>query len=37
MAALGNSLEFAGRKVDIHYSIPRDGDAPEKAQVRDSS
>lgn len=33
MAAL-NDIEFGGRKADFHYSIPKEGDPPEKAQVR---
>ena len=32
MAAL-QGLSFNGRKCDIHYSIPKEGDRPEKSQV----
>jgi hypothetical protein len=32
MNALG-TVEFNGRRADVHFSVPKEGDMPEKAQV----
>lgn len=32
MNALGK-VEFNGRRADVHFSVPKEGDMPEKAQV----